>query len=117
MTRGELWWARIPMSGSKGIRRPMLIVSDDAFNRNDRYLKAMVVHVTSVKRLDGPYEWEVSLPRGTAGLTRSSIAKCGEIYTLWKAQLQGPVGTVPRSIMNQVDCALAVALSLPHQEI
>ena len=27
-------------------RRPMLIVSDDAFNENERYLKVMVVHLT-----------------------------------------------------------------------
>jgi len=91
----------------------MLIVSDDAFNQNERYPKVMVVHLTSVKRLGGPYDWEVSFPRGTAGLERASIAKCSEIYTLWKNELQGPAGTVPRSLMNQVDRALAVALNLP----
>ena len=83
------------MSGSGRVRHPMLIVSDDVFNTNMRYPKVMVVHITSVKRLHGTYDWEVSLPKGTAGLTRSSIAKCGEIYTLWKEQLQGPAGTVP----------------------
>ena len=113
MQRGEVWWARIPMSGSRGKRRPMLIVSDDIFNENDRYPKVMVVHVTSVKRLGGPYDWEVELPRGPAGVERSSVIKCGEIYTLWKEQLQGSVGTLPRATMVQVDQALAVALGLP----
>ena len=47
----------------------------------------LVVHLTSVKRLGGPFDWEVELPRGTAGMYRSSIVKCGEIYTLWKEQL------------------------------
>lgn len=91
----------------------MLIVSDDLFNRNEHYPKVMVVHLTTVKRLSGPYDWEVPLPRGTAGLDRSSIVKCGEIYTVWKEQLEGPPGTVPLDIMAQVDRALAVALSLP----
>jgi len=68
MLRGELWWARVPMKGSGGKKRPMLVVSDDAFNRNERYTKVMAVHVTSVKRAGGPYDWEVPLPRGTAGL-------------------------------------------------
>ena len=113
MQRGEVWWARIPMSGSRGKRRPMLIVSDDVFNENDRYPKVMVVHVTSVKRLGGPYDWEVELPRGTAGLDRTSVVKCGEIYTLWKEQLQGPVGTLPRATMGQVDQSLVIALGLP----
>jgi mRNA interferase MazF len=101
------------MSGSRGKRRPMLIVSHDAFNQNVAYSKVMVVHVTTVKRLGGPYDWEVELPKGTAGLERSGIIKCGEIYTLWKEQLQGPVGTIPLTFMHQVDRALAVALSLP----
>ncbi len=112
MLRGEVWWARIPMSGSHGKRRPMLIVSDDSFNQNDRYPKVMVVHVTTVKRLGGPYDWEVELPRGTAGLDRTSTVKCGEVYTLWKDQLKDPVGTAPHAVMRRVDQALAVALSL-----
>ena len=72
------------MKGSRDKKRPMLVVSDDAFNRNERYTKVMAVHVTTVKRLGGPYDWEVSLPRGTVGLKHASVAKCGEIYTLWK---------------------------------
>jgi mRNA-degrading endonuclease toxin of MazEF toxin-antitoxin module len=91
----------------------MLIVSNDAFNRNESYAKVMVVHLTSVQRLGGPYYWEVALPRGTAGLERPSIAKCGEIYTIWKEDLHGPPGTVPPAILAQIDRALAVALSLP----
>lgn len=113
MKRGEIWWARIPMRGAGGVRHPMLVVSDDAFNINPQYAKVMVVHITSVKRLHGPYDWEVALTAGTAGLTRSSVAKCAEIYTLWKEQLQGPAGTLPRAKMAEVDRAVAVALSLP----
>jgi mRNA interferase MazF len=93
----------------------MIIVSDDAFNQNERYAKVMVVHVTSVQRLGGPYAWEVPLSRGTAGLERASVAKCAEIYTVWKDKLRGPPSSVPRAIMDQVDRALAIALSLPHR--
>lgn len=113
MRRGEIWWARVPMKGSGGKKRPMLVVSDDAFNRNAGYPKIMVVHITSVKRMGGPYDWEVSLPRGTAGLERSSTAKCGEIYTVWKEHLHELVGTLAPALMRRVDRALAVALSLP----
>ena len=113
MLRGEIWWARIPLSGSGGKSRPMLIVSDDVFNRNERYAKVMAVHVTSVRRPHGPYDWEVSLPKGTAGLERSSVAKCAEIYTVRKEMLRGPTGTMPRAIMAEIDRALAIALSLP----
>jgi mRNA-degrading endonuclease toxin of MazEF toxin-antitoxin module len=94
----------------------MLIVSDDAFNQNERYRKIMVVHITSAKRLHGPYDWEVPLPRGTARLERSSVVKCAEIYTLWKEQIQGPAGTLSPLLMRQVDRALAITLSLPYDE-
>lgn len=112
MRRGEIWWARIPTRGASSKRRPMLVVSDDAFNENERYPKVMVVHLTSVERLGGPFDWEVAIPKGVAGLSRSSVVKCSEIYTLWKEQLQGPAATLPRSVMRNVDGALGVALGL-----
>jgi len=113
MRRGEIWWARSSMKGSRDKKRPMLVVSDDAFNTNERYAKVMVVHVTTVKRLGGPYDWEVSIPRGTAGLKHTSIAKCGEIYTLWKEQLDASAGTLPAAVMRDIDRAIAIALHLP----
>jgi mRNA-degrading endonuclease toxin of MazEF toxin-antitoxin module len=91
----------------------MLVVSDDAFNRNPRYPKVLVVHLTSVERAGAPFDWEVAVPKGTAGLDRSSTVKCQEVYTLWKEQLRGPAGTLPRVIMQRVDRALAIALGLP----
>jgi len=77
----------------------MLVVSDDVFNGNARYPKVMVVHLTSVRGAEGPFDWEVTVPRGTAGLGRPSTVKCGEVYTLWKEQLQGSVGTLPRALL------------------
>lgn len=114
MRRGELWWSRIPMRGAAGKRRPMLVVSHDAFNSNQRYPKVMVVHLTSVQRLGQDFDWEIPLPKGTAGLSRPSVVKCAEIYTLWKEQLEGPSATLPAEAMEQVDRALAMTLGLPR---
>lgn len=113
MLRGEVWWASVPMRGSDSKRRPMLVVSDDAFNRNPRYSKVIVVHLTSVRKAEGRFDWEVAVPRGTAGVERPSTVKCAEVYTLWKEQLRGTLGTIPKAIMQKVDRALAIALGLP----
>ena len=101
------------MRGAGAKRRPMLVVSDDAFNHNEQYSKVMVVHLTSVQRLGAGFHWEVTLPKGTAGLERTSIVKCGEVYTVLKDQLQGPAATLPAAMMREVDRALATALGLP----
>lgn len=90
-----------------------LVVSGDAFNRNEQYPKVMTVHLTSVVRTRGPFRWEVEVPRGVAGLRAASVVKCGEIYTLLKVHLGELLGTLPASYMERVDRALATALDLP----
>jgi mRNA-degrading endonuclease toxin of MazEF toxin-antitoxin module len=94
-------------------RRPFLVVSNDAFNANERYTKVMVVHLTTVRRLGGPYDWEVDLPRGTAGLARASTVKCAEVYTLLKVQIGSLIGTLPREQLSRVDRAISMSLALP----
>jgi mRNA-degrading endonuclease toxin of MazEF toxin-antitoxin module len=112
MKRGEIRWSAPEMVGSARKRRPFLVISDDVFNANERYPKVMVVHLTSVRRLGGPYDWEVDVPRGVARLQKGSVIKCGEIYTLLKIHLGDLVGTLPRAYLDQVDAALSVALGL-----
>ena len=88
------------------------MVSADAFNRNDAYPKVMVVHLTSVRRVSGPFPCEVELPRGTAGLPVASTAKCAEVYTVLKEQLAELVGIVLTTTMASVELALALALGM-----
>jgi mRNA-degrading endonuclease toxin of MazEF toxin-antitoxin module len=110
--RGEVWWGQPTLAGGSRKRRPFLIVSHDAFNRNDRYPKVMAVHLTSVQRIGSEYPWEVDIPRGEGGLTVLSVAKCGEIYTLLKVRLEQRVGMLRTERMEEIDRALAIALSL-----
>lgn len=112
MRRGEVWWGRPGLAGGSRKRRPLLVVSNDAFNANEHYSKVMVVHLTSVQRLGEDYPWEVTLPRGAAGLPATSVAKCGEIYTLLKAHLEELSGTLRTEQIERVDRALLVALNL-----
>jgi mRNA-degrading endonuclease toxin of MazEF toxin-antitoxin module len=89
-----------------------LVVSVDAFNRNELYPKVMVVHLTSVVRRADPYQWEVEIPRGVAGVPTSSVAKCNEVYTVLKSQLAACEGSLPAAYVERVDAALAVSLGL-----
>jgi len=111
--RGEIWWGSPALPGGSRKRRPFLIVSHEAFNRNASYPKVLVVHLTTVRRMEGPYPWEVDLPRGSGGLETGSVAKCGEIYTLLKSHLTELAGSLRSEHLEAVDRALAVALGLP----
>ena len=115
MRRGEVWWGAASLAGPHAKKRPFLVVSDDVFNSNGAYPKVLVVHLTTTRRVSGPFEWEVELPRGTAGLPRACIAKCQEIYTLFKEQLGERAGAIPHELAAHVDRALAVALGLPSR--
>lgn len=112
MRRGEVRWGQAALPGGDRKRRPFLVVSNDAFNSNERWTKVLVVHLTSVRRPGGPYDWEVTLPRGTANLSHPSVVKCGEVYTFFKTQLGPLIGTLARNHMEQVDRALHAALGL-----
>lgn len=112
MRRGEIWWGEPALPGIQRKRRPFLIVSHDAFNTNERWTKVMAVHLTTVVRA-GAARWEVQLPRGAGGMRKASVAKCAEVYTLFKDELDEPLGTLPRELMGHVDAALALALALP----
>jgi mRNA-degrading endonuclease toxin of MazEF toxin-antitoxin module len=110
--RGEVWWGAPALPGETRKRRPFLVVSNDAFNQNEAYEKVLVVHLTTVARALGPYSWEVGIRRGVAGIPRSSTAKCGEVYTLWKSDLDERLGALPKSIMLLIDRALTITLGL-----
>jgi len=110
--RGEVWWGATPLPGGSRKRRPFLVVSIDAFNRNDRYPKVMVVHLTTAARAGEPFPWDVEVPRGIAGLAATSVVKCNEVYTLLKAHLETVAGALPRSYMERVDRALALSLGI-----
>ena len=112
MRRGEIWWGAPALLGGSQKRRPFLVVSVDAFNRNERYPKVMVVHLTTVIRIGEPFRWEIEVPRGIAGLPAVSLVKCNEVYTLLKIHLTVLAGTLPRSYVERVDRALAITLGL-----
>jgi mRNA-degrading endonuclease toxin of MazEF toxin-antitoxin module len=110
--RGELWWGAPSIPGEERKRRPFLVVSTDAFNANETYSKILVVHLTTVRRAAGPYSWEVEVPRGVGGMPRASTAKCAEVYTLFKRDLEERIGTLPQEAMGRVDRAVCVALGV-----
>ncbi|HEV3166614.1 MAG TPA: type II toxin-antitoxin system PemK/MazF family toxin [Isosphaeraceae bacterium] len=112
VARGEVWWADLgPKKGSAPAwRRPVLVVSADAFNRS-RIRTVTVVAITSNLRLAAA-PGNVALAIGTAGLDRDSVINVSQVVTLDKGDMSKKLGNLEGLKMEQVDAGLRLALGL-----
>ena len=114
MKRGDIYWANLaPRSGSEQTgKRPVIIFSHDAFNETPAWRSIIVIPVStsSIQSRRGPTV--VVLPAGTAGLKNDSSALCHKITTLDRAKLEERLGTIPATILNQVEKALLAAVDI-----
>ena len=114
MKRGDIYWADLaPRSGSEQQgRRPVVILSHDAFNQTPNWRSIVVVPVStsSAQARRGPTA--VLLPQGTGGLARDSLALCHQVTTLDRAKLTRRIGELPPDFLLQVEEGLKAALDL-----
>ena len=112
MRRGEIWWARLkaPRGSEPGYRRPVVIVSSDAFNRS-RINTVLAAVITSQKRLAAA-PGNVALSRRQSGLGKDSVINVSQIITLDKSYLADQIGSLPAKSMSAVDEGLRLVLSL-----
>jgi mRNA interferase MazF len=110
--RGELWWADLGerRGSSPGFRRPVLVVSADAFNRS-RIATVVCVTVTSNLRLvDAP--GNVAVDEDATGLDRPSVINVSQVVTLDKRDLTDRIGHLDPDALRLVDSGLRRALAL-----
>jgi len=114
MTRGEIYWANLaPRSGSeKTGRRPVIILSHDAFNQTPGWRSIIVIPVTtsSAQARRGPTV--VPLKAGSAGLVTDSHALCHQITTLDRAKLTDRIGRLPDDLLAIIEKALLAAVDI-----
>ena len=114
MKRGEVYWADlVPRSGSEQTgRRPVLLLSHDAFNQAPGWQSVIVVPLSTSASQGRRGPTVVEIPGGTAGLSRASIAVCHQVTTLDRAKLSKRIGTLPGAFLAGVEEALRAALDL-----
>ena len=114
MKRGEIYWAELaPRSGSEQRgRRPVLVVSHDAFNRTPGWRSVIVVPISTSPTQAGRGPTAIALPAGSGGLTRPSVVLCHQVTTLDRRKLGQFVGALPPALLSQVGAGLAAALDL-----
>jgi mRNA-degrading endonuclease toxin of MazEF toxin-antitoxin module len=100
--RGAVHWVSLDK------RRPAIIVSADPRNRiaND---VVVIPCSTSAHRM----RWHVGLRRGEGGLTGASMAKCEQITTLPKGDVEAEeLGLLSPARMREIERALLSALAI-----
>lgn len=112
MLRGELWWADLglPRGSAPALRRPVLIVSADQYNRSELQTVTVVV-LTSNTRL-AALPGNIAVPADVSGLDAESVVNVTQVATIDRSTLKQSVGALPDWLMAQVDAGLERALSL-----
>lgn len=110
MTQGEVWWAELsdPVGSAPGLRRSVVVVQGDAFNRS-RIATVVCVPLTSNLRwADAP--GNVRLTTRQSGLVKQSVANVSQVLTLDRSVLDERVGRLPparlRLILQGIDIVL-----------
>jgi mRNA-degrading endonuclease toxin of MazEF toxin-antitoxin module len=109
-SRGEIWFAQLPVDPPEKGKRPVLIVSSEARNRHTRADTVLIVPLsTSVHKSDNPTH--LLLLAGETGLKEDSIARAQDITTIRKTSLAEPrVGL--RVIGDRRVCELAAMVRI-----
>jgi mRNA interferase MazF len=114
MTRGEVYWATLtPRSGSEQAgRRPVIVISRDAFNQAPRWRSVIVVPVSTSASQARRGPTAVALPAGAGGLTQESVALCHQVTTLDRAKLDTLLGSLTTAQLREVEEGLRIALGM-----
>lgn len=112
MDRGQIAYVPFPYTDRRaGKRRPVCVISTDAYNNGPDVVVAMVT--SSADRLRSPGLGDVVLANwAEAGLPLASVVRVGRIETLERRLLGVLVGTLTDVDLGLVDHALRDVLGL-----
>jgi mRNA interferase MazF len=114
IARGELWWADLglPRGSAPALRRPVLIVSADQYNRSKLRTVTVVVLTTTTQLAGLP--GNVVVPSDFSGLPHDSVVNVTQIATVDRGVCEERIATLPDWLVAQVDAGLRRALALAH---
>jgi len=108
--RGEVWLADLdPVRGHEQVgRRPVLVISDDIFNRGPADLVIVLPMTSRLRSI--PSHVRVSPPEG--GLTTESAILCEGVRSITRRRLVTRWGAVRRRTLIAVEEILRILLRL-----
>ena len=110
--RGQVWWADLPDSegAAPALRRPVLVVQADAFNRSRIQTVIVAMMTSKMTRAEAPGNFAVSSSQ--SGLPRDSVVNVSQIFTVDRMSLIELVGPLPARHTKLLDEGLRMVLGL-----
>lgn len=110
--RGDVYWADLdPAHGSRPAkRRPVLIIQSNQYNESQiaTVIAAALTSNTSLAMMPS----NTFLPASATGLPRDSVVNMTALVTLNKSDLSGRAGTLPFTLLSEVDLGLHQVLGI-----
>jgi mRNA interferase MazF len=112
ITRGNIHWVELgePEGSRPAKRRPVVVIQSASYNSSR--LATVIAAVVTSNTVSATMPGNVFLPAAATGLQRDSVVNVTAIVTLDKVELGRAVGTVPDSLMREVDQGLRQVLAL-----
>lgn len=110
--RGDLWWADLglPRGSAPALRRPVLVISADPYNRSRLRTVTVVVLTTATQLAALP--GNVVVPADVSGLPHDGVVNVTQVATIDRVVLEERIGALPDWLLAQVDAGLGRALGL-----
>jgi mRNA interferase MazF len=111
--RGEVYYVDLePAKGSEMKKeRPCVIVSTNSINFNASVI--IVCPITDAYGKNSPIH--IPIPETEGGLTKKSIAHCGQIRAIHKSRLVNKLGNLSVETMNEITKGIASSMEVPQQ--
>jgi mRNA interferase MazF len=109
---GEIWWADLgpPRGSAPALRRPVLIVQADAFNRSAIGSVIVATLTSNLARGDDP--GNVRVPRAASGLPKESVVNVTQLASVDRSALAARTGRLSRHHLARVAEGLRTVLAL-----
>lgn len=112
MKKGEIWWASLPepRGSEPGFRRPVLVISSNAFNSSRISTLLVAVITKNINLASAP--GNVLVKKKESKLDLDSVVNVSQILTIDKGFLTEKISSLRNDAMNKVDEGLKLVLDL-----
>ncbi len=110
--RGEIWWASLeePRGSEPGYKRPVVIISSDAFNQSKIQTVVVAVVTSNLRLAHAP--GNIFIARRDSGLSKESVINVSQVLTIDKSFPVEKVSKLSDKKILALDEGLKLSLSI-----